>query len=81
MMTLQPVKDIYEIIQRRGEFSSIQNFEKAQEYYGKRLTTIIKFYLNPPKDNSFYKLIQQFKNQAPQDGEEEPKYERYWLTE
>jgi len=29
MMTLQPVKDIYEIIQRRGEFSSIQNFEKA----------------------------------------------------
>lgn len=60
-MTLQPPHDIDQVLRARSSWDNIKNFRDASEYYGPHLTKIIEFLLDPPKDSSLAKTVQEYK--------------------
>jgi len=62
MITLQPIQDIDKVVRNKSNWENIKNYTEASEYYGRQLTTIIKYLIDPPKDNSLYNAVQQYKN-------------------
>ncbi len=61
MITLQPAHVIDKTLRTTGRLDGVQNFDKAGEYYGERLIQIINLLIQPPKDNSLNKAIQEYK--------------------
>ena len=80
MITLQPAQKIDKVIRARKDWSEINNFREASEYYGKALIGIIQQFLEPPKDAALTKSIQELK-QYVEEEDQEPDYSAYYLTD
>lgn len=61
MITLQPSSDIDRILRKTGRVEEVENFTQAEDYYGIRFTKIVRLLLQPPKDSSLNKAIQEYK--------------------
>jgi len=61
MITLQPIQEIDKVIRSGRNWDDIINFREAADYYGKTLVSIIHYFIEPPKDNSLNKAIQDYK--------------------
>lgn len=91
MITLEPVEKLDRILRKREDLYSLESYEEAEKYYGRDVTTIIKHLLNPPKDSSLNKIMQDYKegdrrenekgSKVRREIEEEPDYAAYWLTQ
>lgn len=49
------------MIRSGRNWDDIINFREAADYYGKTLVSIIHYFIEPPKDNSLNKAIQDYK--------------------
>lgn len=61
MITLQSPQDIDKVLRRRAELATLPNYSDAEDYYGKRVTNIVGLLLEPPKDSSLNRAIQEYK--------------------
>lgn len=81
MITFQSPHDIDKIIRSTGRLEGVENFDKAEEYYGTTLIHIIKLLVQPPKDNSLNRAVQEYKESQEEEDNETPDYEEYCLNE
>jgi hypothetical protein len=61
MITFQSPQAIDKSIRSTSSINNINNFADAEDYYGARLIQIIRLLIQPPKDNSLNKAIQEYK--------------------
>lgn len=79
MLTLQSVQHIDEVLRSRGNWDNITNFRDAADFYGPSLVAIIHFLIDPPKDNSLTRAVQDYK-QLVEENDDEPDYAKYYYT-
>ena len=70
MITFQSPHDIDKIIRSTGRLEGVENFDKAEEYYGTTLIHIIKLLVQPPKDNSLNRAVQEYKESQEEEDNE-----------
>lgn len=75
MITFQSAHDIDKILRLTGRLDGVENFDKAEDYYGSKLTKIIRLLVQPPKDNSLNKAVQEYKESQEEEDGETPNYD------
>ena len=73
IITLQPPQDIDKVLRSKTSWDNIKNYTDAADYYGPSLVAIIKLLMDPPKDSTLTRCVQDYK-QMVEDEEESPEY-------
>lgn len=81
MITFQSAHDIDKVLRSKGRLEGVENFDKAEDYYGGKLTKIIRLLIQPPKDNTLNKAVQEYKESQEEEDGETPNYDEYGFTE
>lgn len=81
MITFQSPRDIDKVLRLTGRLDGVENFNKAEDYYGAKLAKIIQLLVQPPKDNSLNKAVQEYKESQEEEDGETPDYDEYCFTE